>query len=236
MVSAHDSNNKTTYYRWAFEEDWEIRSAAFGSLRYDMTTGSIISQSIFSSDNRFNCWASNKSKSIILGTSDRLMESIIKNKVIHQFPTNNSRFSYLYSILVRQYAIEKEVYTYYENLQKNMEQSGSLFAPLLTEIKGNITCISNPDEPVIGYIAATNEVSARIYINMELFDGEDQYNCENRRNYEPYQLDNMYAAGYGIEYKHPLASYYVCLPVRCLDCTMRGGTKNKPDFWPNDHQ
>jgi len=22
----------------------------------------------------------------------------------------------------------------------------------------------------------------------------------------------------------------------CTDCTQNGGTKNKPDFWPNTHQ
>jgi len=33
-----------------------------------------------------------------------------------------------------------------------------------------------------------------------------------------------------------LVDVFVCAPIRCVDCTLRGGTKNKPGFWPNDHQ
>jgi len=236
MVSTHAPDSQTEYYRWAFEEDWEIKSAAFSSLWYDIATGAIIEHNLFTSNNKYYCWASNKSKSIILGTSDRLMETTIKNKVIHNFPDNNTRFSYLYSILVRQYGIDKDAFMYFDNLQKNIETSGSLFAPVLTEIRGNITCLSDADEPVIGYIVATNEVATRIFINMEDIEGEDQYGCGNTRNFTRDQFANMFALGYNIEFYNSTAGYYVCQRVRCLDCMMRGGTKNKPDFWPNDHQ
>ena len=236
MVTTHDPDSQTEYYRWAFEEDWEIRAADFGNFRFEMAANAIIEQSLFSSNNRYYCWASDNSKAIILSSSERFTGATIKDKVIHHFPTSNSRFSYLYSILVRQYGIDRETYTYLDNLRKNIEQSGSLFAPQLTEIRGNIVCLSNPDEQVIGFIAATNEVKNRIYINMEEIDGEDKYGCEiiTPRAFSRNQLNDMYATGYGIlNYSD---TYFVCLPIRCVDCTKRGGTKNKPDFWPNDHQ
>ena len=31
------------------------------------------------------------------------------------------------------------------------------------------------------------------------------------------------------EHPHWIAGY-------CVDCTMNGGRKNKPDYWPNDHK
>ena len=228
MVSTHDLSSQTEYYRWAFEEDWEIRSHLFASSRYE--GGAIIAHSMFTSNNRYYCWVSEKSKSIILGTSDRHTEATIKDKVIHSFPDYNSRFSYLYSILVKQYGLDREAYIYYENLQKNIDFSGSLFSPIFTEIKGNISCVSNPDETVIGYITATNEVVTRVFIDMTAIDGEDWYDCENTRTFTYNQLVNMFSLGYGI-----ISGQYECAPVRCVDCTKRGGTKNKPDFWPNDH-
>ena len=239
MVSTHDQENNTEYYCWAFEEDWEYRSLQYGELRYEPATGEIIEQSLFSPINRYYCWGSDKSKSIILGTTDKLTETTKKNQIIHNFKTNNTRFSYLYSILVKQYGIDSEAYTYLDNLRKNIELSGSLFAPLLSEVRGNITCLSNPDEPVIGYIAAANEVSARIFIDMDLIGGEDLYDCgykgsSQRTTYKIFELGDAYAAGLGIHY-YDLGIYY-CSPIRCVDCTWRGGTKNKPDFWPNDHQ
>jgi len=241
MVSTHDPEGKVAYYCWTFEEDWEYRAQEYGTYRYEPTTGEIIEQSIFSSaDNRYYCWDSDKSKSIIVGASDKLTETTIKNRVIHNFPSNNSRFSYLYSIFVKQYAIDKETYTYFDNLKKNIEQSGSLFGPMLSEIRGNITCLSDPDEPVLGYIFASSEVSSRFYIDMEKIDGEDIYNCN--RNEQGYvvtyrftasELEYAYRLGLGIHYE--LMGMYYCLQIKCLDCTLRGGTKNKPDFWPNDH-
>jgi len=234
MVSTHDSDNKIEYYRWAFEEDWEIRAWIFSDLRYDWTTKEVVEQNLFAANNRFWCWDSDKSKTMILGTSDKLTETTIKNKVIHSFPVNNTRFSYLYSILVKQYAIDKEAFAYFENLKKNIELSGSVFAPILAEIKGNIKCLSNPDEQVIGYISVTKETKTRLFINMEKIAGEDLYNCGEKRAYKPYQFEDMYAADYGIEAPYENGTY-LCAPIRCLDCTKRGGTKNKPDFWPNDH-
>ena len=235
MVSTHDPEHQVEYYRWTFEEDWEYKSWYFGEIRYEIS-GALIPQSLFTENNRFYCWDSNKSKSIILGTSERLTEKAIKDRIIHNFQSDNTRFSYLYSILVKQYGIDREAYMYFANLQKNIESSGSLFAPILTELKGNITCLSDPEEPVVGYIAATIEVVSRVFINMERIGGEDDYKCESTRRYESYQLADMYAAGYGIFYLQIPGGYYVCAPVRCIDCTMRGGTKNKPDFWPTDHQ
>ena len=236
MVSTHDPENQTEYYRWAFEEDWEIRSYLFGFYWYNPITGEVVEQSPFTSNNRYYCWASDKSKAIILGTSGRLTEATIKNNVIHSIPTYNSRFSYLYSILVRQYGIDKETYIYYKNLKDNIELSGSLFAPLLTEIKGNIACLSNPDEPVVGYISATNEVKTRIFIDMLEIGGEDLYACEEKesRRFSRSQLASIYIYGYSIVTY--MDAYFICYPIRCVDCTARGGTKNKPDFWPNDHQ
>jgi hypothetical protein len=233
MVSTHDPENQTEYYRWSFEEDWEIRSDLFGAYRYEPTTGEVIQQNRYTANNRYYCWASDKSKSIILGSSERLTEKTIKDKVIHNFPTNNTRFSYLYSILVRQYGLDKEAYMYFENLQKNIDFSGSLFAPILTEVRGNITCLSDPYEPVVGYIAVTNEVVTRIFINMEEIEGEDLYGCESTRAYTRNQLTDMFAAGYGIVIYADVN--FIAARVRCVDCTLRGGTKNKPDFWPNEH-
>ena len=148
MVSTHDPDNETKYYRWEFEEDWEIRSKHFSTLRYELGTGKIIEQNLFSSNNRYYCWASDKSKSILLGATARLTETTIKNKIIHNFPVRSSRFSYLYSILVKQYGLDKNTYTYFENLQKNIEQNGSIFAPQPTELRGNIKCISHDERNI----------------------------------------------------------------------------------------
>ena len=239
MVSTHDPEGEINYYRWAFEENWEIRAAYFSPFVFDPIYRILIEQSITGPNNTYYCWDSDVSKSILIGASDKYTEAIIKNKRIHRILSNNTRFSYLYSILVKQYGIDKEAYHYFENVQKNLDQVGSLFIPQPSEVRGNINCLSDPDETVVGYIIATKEVVARVFIDMENNEGEDWHNCGDQYEFFLPDLYTAYLNGLGISYvyyEEDLIDRYVCVAVRCTDCTQRGGTKNKPGFWPNDHQ
>jgi len=247
MVSTHDPSNRTKYFFWRFEEIWEYTAALSANVRYDPVTRTVIPQSL-TGDNRYYCWHYDHSKSMLYSSSDRFSEAMVKDLKIHHIPANDPRFCYLYSILVKQYGIDKEAYDYFENLQRNVDKNGSLFAPQPAEKEGNIQCLSNPDEPVIGYIAIANEVTYRLFIDMEklnLFRHEN--NCStapNAEGVEPgeivpsreyFDMPAAHAAGLGI-YQVLSPSRYRCFMIKCVDCTVSGGTKNKPDFWPNEHQ
>jgi len=236
LVSTHDPVNETLYYRWAFEEDWEIRSKEFGAYIYNPFTGEITPQSQWGPNNKYYCWASDYSKSFLLGSSGKFMNAVIKDHKIHNFKPGSTRFSYLYSILVKQYGLNKEAYDYFENLQRNVDESGSLFAPQPSEKSGNIQCLSNPDEPVIGYVVFTKEIVNRLYIEFAFPTLEDEFSCGEERECSVYELYDAYLEGWGIRNAEWPGPSYICVPIRCVDCTLRGGTKNKPDFWPNDHQ
>ena len=235
MVSTHDPDNNTLDCLWSFEENWEIRSYYFSHLRYDPVTGTEIPLSLFG-DNRYYCWATASSRSFLLASSEKFGEAVIKDHKIHSLQPGNSRYSYLYSINVKQYRLDRETSLYFNNLQKNIDESGSLFAPQPSEITGNIQCLSDPDEPVIGYIFASRATTARLFIPMSewnLTRFEDQSFCDAEGQFM--SLQDAYSYGYGIT-----GDRY--LPFRCVDCTARYGvgynppTKNKPDFWPNDHR
>ena len=230
FVSTHDPDNLTNYFRWDFDENWEIRSPLFWESRYDPTTRTLIPQSI-AGDNRYYCWASDHSKSLLIASTARYAETVIKNHKIHSFESGTSRYSYLYSISVKQYGLDNEAYLYFENLQRNLDESGSIFAPQPSEKAGNIQCLSDPEETVIGYVFATKATTYRLYIPMvqlNLTGLEDQYTCIYEQS-DPPDIETAYTWGLGL-YGEGYAS------LTCLDCTRRGGAKNKPDFWPNDHQ
>jgi len=240
FVSTHDPENKTNYYRWSFEEDWEIRASLLTYYRYDPETDEVIYLDL-NRDSRYYCWASDHSKSLLLASSVKYTDVTIKNYKIHSFQPGNSRYSYLYSILVRQYGLEEEAWLYFDNLQRNMDESSSIFAPQPSEKTGNIQCLSDPDETVIGYITASEVATCRLYIPMaelQFNNLEDQYNCseldidllrEIRPKGPAYAFLFM---NLGIINVNP----YDFRSIECLDCTRRGGIKTKPAFWPNDHQ
>jgi len=238
MVSTHDPENEVNYYRWAFEEDWEYTATFVALYRYDPLLAQIVEQDLSTPNNRFYCWSSNVSKEMLLGTTDRLTEAVIKNKPVLSIPAYDSRLSFLYSILVKQYGLDKESYIYYENLRKNVEDNGTIFGPQPNEKTGNIRCLSNPDEPVIGYIAISKETTSRIFIDVSRMIPFDERGCSQAdlRVLLVSQMIHNHNNGWGIYEYWPPSSTFRGADIKCLDCTIRGGTKNKPDFWPNNHQ
>ena len=238
MVTTHEPNNETLYCLWSFEENWEVRSRYNTLLRYDFQADEVLPQRL-NGDNRYYCWASDLSKSLLLASSEKYRDAVIKDHKIHTLQPGNSRYSYLYSINVSQYRIDKEASLYFNNLQRNIDESGSLFAPQPSEITGNIQCLTDPDEIVVGYIFASKPATSRLFIPMaelNLNILEDRSECiEGGQQPDP---RTAYIWGYGI-YDVDERGNYLYISRRCVDCTQRGlgnPTKNKPAFWPNDHQ
>ena len=241
-VSTHDPNNETLYSLWEYEENWELRATRFGSVRFDPITQTVIQQSL-TGDNRYYCWASDRSKSLLLSSSDKFSNAIIKDYKIHTLYPGNHRYSYLYSINVSQYRLSREASEYFNNLQRNIEDGGSLFAPQPSEITGNIRCLSDPDETTIGYIFASKAATSRIFIPMEelrLNRYEGLPDCSDLE--QPFgNPAEAYRAGYGV-WGTDGHEGFIYASFRCVDCTERTDarfptpSKNKPVFWPNEHQ
>ena len=239
MVSTHSLDNQTLYCLWDYKEDWEIRSRYRANLRYDPITKTVIPQSL-TGDNRYYCWASDHSKSLLLASSEKYSDAIIKDHKIHTLKPGNSRYSYLYSILVSQYGLDREASIYFNNLQRNIDDSGSLFAPQPSEITGNIRCISDPDEIAIGYVFASKAATSRIYIPMAelgLDEYEDRVRCEQSSDFN--SVEEAYMFGYEIT-SEISSGRYNYITRSCVDCMARGmfgnTKKTKPDFWPNEHR
>jgi hypothetical protein len=236
-VNAHDPDNKTTYYRWFFNENWEIQSQFQSLFEYQPATKTVIS--IPFEKNRYYCWSSGTSSSVLIASTSGLSADVVYQKPLVSMGSSDRRISALYSMELFQMAISEEAYKYWDNIQKNSDQVGGIFSPQPSEIKGNIKCISNPSEKVIGYISAAKTAKKRIFVS-----GKDigiyQYptNCEvvfiNKDN--PLPIASMWDKGLDVTSytgDPPFGdSYWVS--KRCVDCRIYG-TKSKPSFWPNDH-
>ena len=235
ILSTHDPLQKTEYYLWRYKEDWEYTSQYYASLRWDPGTRRVIDNTF--NDNNYYCWGKDSSKSFILAGAKTLHEGIIMDKVIVNLKSGDTRFSHLYSILVKQYSIPYEAYNYYENLYKNVNETGSLFAPMPTEMAGNITNLANPDEIVIGYALISTETSKRIYIDERDVPYMDSFHSECTLQPSPEDgidtPEKAYQSGWGI-YTNEDSIYQYRL-LRCVDCRTLGGGKIKPDFWPTNH-
>ena len=159
-ANTHDPQNTTRYYRWTYTETWQVHTSYYSVLQYDVASGSIVDRP----DQIYNCWPSKNSTNILLGSSAKLNLDVIHEGPLVLIPFHDNRISVLYSIFVTQYALDSMAYNYWQAIKSNTEDIGSIFDPQPNQTKGNIHCVTDTSETVIGYIGAGSTDSARFFI------------------------------------------------------------------------
>jgi hypothetical protein len=158
---AHDPQNNTRYYRWDYKETWMIHSN-FDS--FFISNGDTVLVRDLATNQIYTCWQTDTVNTIILNSSAKLSRDVIYNNQITFIESTSQKIADGYSILVRQYALTAGAYTFWKNLKKNSEQLGSIFDAQPSQINGNIHSITNPSEPVIGYVSVGTTTTKRLFI------------------------------------------------------------------------
>ena len=163
-ADTHDPANNTKYYRWDFEETYEFHSS-FQSFDYLSTTpiDTVLPRTL--DQHIFICWRGDVSSTILLNSSAKLAKDVITDNPITFIASSSEKIATRYSILVKQYALTTDAYNYFQQLKKNTEKLGSIFDPQPSELPGNIHCVSDPTETVLGYITAGSPAETRIFIS-----------------------------------------------------------------------
>ncbi len=242
-VNTHDYANNTHYYRWEYTETYIIRTeynSKFMVLNQDTVVPRPVSQQIN------QCWISDTSSTIVLGSSTKLAKDIITNQTILQLPPTSEKLHIRYSILVKQYALTTDAYNYFTLLKKNTEQLGSIFDAQPSSLTGNVHSLTNPSEPVIGYVTAGAVQQRRIFVDNAVLPaswsailpyGTCQLDMLGYHVlisdgppplYENYVKDLIYT-GIEIPVDEIDGGYSAAFPY-CVDCTLRGVNK-PPSFW-----
>ena len=222
----YPSNNTDTYYLIQLEETYEYKP----DLRlYYMDTGD--GPEIASVPQPLKCWKTsliNKffiSRSLVSGNAPE------RSLPLHFVPFDTKQFSVRYSLLIKQIAVSEEIYNfYYEINQQN--NSGSLYASQPYTIQGNVHCITNPGEKVLGSFVAGSIYQKRTFYNSPA-KGHFTYDVCDPVTDGP-SLGGIMAAGGTL-----LSPLYFTLvngrigwaPDKCFFCAMAGGLTEKPDFW-----
>ena len=146
-------------------------------------------------------------------------------------PQGSIKLGVKYSILVKQYALTADAFNFLEDVKKNTEQTGSVFDPQPSALKGNIHSISNPGEPVIGFIRVCNEQTKRIFIRNSELPGWDYHSpCfEDTVLNDPKSIEQADGSGL-VPTRFISLSKFLATYKNCIDCTL-SGTNIKPPFW-----
>lgn len=213
-LNTHNPENNCRYFRWDFIETWVLR------LLFP-----VVNQT---------CWITENSHFLNIKSTASFSEARIDRFPIKYISNQTDRLKREYSIIVNQYSLSEDEFNYWEKIQNVEEQVGGLYDIIPASIPGNITCIENPAEKVLGYFSVSSKFSKRIFINDDFPGIIDRYaNCI--KDTIPY-ID---PPGLGVSvwilddepyYKPP---FKVTTDNKgCADCTVRG-TTTKPDYWPD---
>ena len=230
-VNTHDPSDTTRYYRWEYSETWEYTSHYFSSYEYDKVHNTVIPRT----QQVYTCWQTDSSTSILLGSSAKLSSDVINEMPLVYIQPHDEKLSDLYSIRVKEYALDLTGYNYWSAMKSNTESVGSIFDPQPNETVGNIHCVTNPAETVVGYINAGASVEKRVFIsNSSIPAGWNLVpycplqnvpdNPDSLKKYFTSQLVPINPVG-------PPPGYSSSSP-ECVDCRTHGGVTIKPSFWP----
>ena len=235
--------NGSHHFRWSFSETWEYHSDIPTWFEYKPQLKQV---DYYEGATLYYCWNSANSSQINIFSTANQTEDRFEELAFYTIPLDNKRLQVMYRIDVKLEGMSENAYNYWYNMQQNSEGQGSIFSPTPSEMASNVHCISDPTVQVMGYLNAAVQAEASMYYDnsvagyyvpgklFERFDEKvsvnqlDSMDYWYKHGYLPYQA--IYETG-GLEPTH----YMWALNI-CIDCRQLGGTKTKPEDWPNDHR
>ncbi|MBH8558798.1 DUF4249 domain-containing protein [Hymenobacter negativus] len=229
-VSAHDDARATQYYRWEYEETWEIIPSVRPVLEF--YNNAIIPIRV---PYPTLCWGNERAVAIQLAKTTALNKDVVSDFLLRRLARTSERLFRRYSILVQQHALTKEEYAYWEALQKNTESLGTLFDPQPSQLTGNVHCLSNDAELALGFVGAHSLAQKRIFIERGQLPLDWPYNNGYAGCFPPDTLDPkvrvipFFSSGYSVPVSQVPGTYLISSPD-CVDCRRRGSA-TRPSFW-----
>jgi hypothetical protein len=226
-ANTHDPQNKTHYYRWDYTETWQFDMPYHAVIKFIPGTGIVP----YSPNTISTCWKNDSAASILLGTSTQLSQDLIFEAPLVLVPLGSQQISVRYSVLVTQYSLTKEAFNWWQILQKNTEQIGSIFGVQPSANQGNLHCLTDAAELVLGFVSGGGVRSQRIFITK---DQVLPWNYNNNCSDTPVAgdlktLTEWYTAGY-LPWTFGLNNSVMMSSATCVDCTITG-SNHRPLFW-----
>ncbi len=219
----------TNYYLWNldatyhYNADFLIRWYFDGKLNWMVNT-----------DTLYNCWSSYAVDDIFLYGTAGLSEPAIKGYPLHYVNTETRQLSVRYSLLVKQFTISKEAYAFWTGVKEHNSDEESLYSKQPYQIRGNVVNTMDPTEPVLGYFHVAGISEKRIFVDRPLAPVKFHYSiCDlDDADFEAYsQMGMADPVSYPLFAVESPGGRRATPPRGCTDCTQKGGTATKPDFW-----
>ncbi|MEO0902940.1 MAG: DUF4249 family protein, partial [Bacteroidota bacterium] len=177
LVDAFDPDNSSNFYRYEYEETYQIISPSWTTEDLIAPNGpSDCAVEVINAPDDVGrvCYASVVSNDIILTNTSNLDEDRVSGFVVRFINRNNPIISHRYSILVRQFVQSIETFTFFDTLDR-ISDEGSLFSQVQPGfVAGNVFSLDNEEEMVLGYFDVATVSEERIFFNYEDFFPDEE--------------------------------------------------------------
>ncbi len=226
-VDLNAGGDYSQFYMWEVYETWEYHAEHAAEFYYDGTFHQISPPD----SSNLVCYMTSIVKEVFTISTKSLSQNSVKQYPLHAIDGRSSRLAILYSMLVRQLAMNEEAYNYWEQLRINSNNEGGLYEKQPLAIKGNIVNLTNPEKDVLGYFFAASESSERNFfkevegITLNYFT-DCFVEGLGRGGWSEYKTND-----FPVYYFFDYGSVRI-LSYDCVDCRVAGGKTEKPVFWP----
>jgi hypothetical protein len=221
--------NYGSYYRWQIDETWEYHSTWPIRMYY---AGRIINDY---TDSLFCCYKTMAVDDIFILSTSGLVENSYRKYNLHFVDDHTQKLMHQYSLLIKQYSISEKAYYYWAGLNKNNQESGGLFDSQPELVKSNIINTGNSGEVVLGYFGVSS-IKTRRFMFSDFpglrFRGVWCKAGKLPEHFLEYSCPEEWPI-YLVMIWDPLKEEGVLgsAPPECFDCTLLGGTTEKPSYW-----
>ncbi|WP_178988937.1 DUF4249 domain-containing protein [Winogradskyella schleiferi] len=254
QVLVNSAAGEATFFKYDYEETYKVIAPYYNNFDFTIEnvvgSGDSLEYDIVlqpKDENVRVCYSTKNSTAIIQASLNELEVSSIVDFPVRFIKQENAILRERYSILVKQYVQSFEAYNFYRVLKELGITENLLVENQPGFVQGNITCVENPEQSVVGFFQVSSVSSSRLYFNYSDFniqkppyfsecefltdlDYIDNTTEDFDRNDRSYMYSIFSVAEPEFLYlggQHPIFNF---VRAECGDCTRISSTVI-PEFW-----
>ena len=185
-------------------------------------------------DSLYTCFKTGSIRQLFAASTRDLVRNELDHYPLNYVSNQTGRLLYKYSLLVSQYSLSDDAFTYWETVKKQTNETGGLYETQPAVARGNIYNPDDPGELVLGYFFASQIRERRILVENHFDFPIPHYTCIPDTANSTAELGNNFYYMVSLDPLTAVGPPYIYGHLYCFDCTMFGGTTTRPDYWDQD--
>jgi hypothetical protein len=226
FANSDEANSDSCFLFWKIIETYEYNSQF--PIDYIYYKDSLYLQEFPVNIALFTCWRTVELPNFYFSEVIKHNgQTNAKHVPLHMVDNMSEKLAVKYSALIKQYHIDAESYLFLQKIEDQNSSNENLYSTQPFQVTGNIKNSNDPNEKVLGNFMVASVTEKRSFVSMPI----------------PFQLyypqctldvDAMSALKTlpppVYIYSDEVLGKGTAAPS-CFDCTLKGGTTIKPDFW-----